>query len=269
MLIELLALVEQGGDDAAQVAAGGFFRLGGAARDDGGDDRQVLGQRRLRAARAQRQLELMADQLPVQPLEQAGRHRLTGDLPDQPVQLVVERRVLQRLAVRDAAFELLAQLAQPRGLALSQPFGRLRRAQSLERHPALGDRDRLVEGDGAHPRAAVRYPLDQSLRRQVEQRRAQAGARHPEHPGQLFLDQPLPGRHVPGQDRLLQPFTRQPPPGGARERRQRHLIVSHGHEAILEMPNKIVNNPVGISGGIPDRLAMPRSGRPAVRWIPP
>jgi hypothetical protein len=53
----------------------------------------------------------VADQLAVQPFEQAGGHRLAGDLPHQPVQLVVERRVLQQLAVRDAALHLLAQLA--------------------------------------------------------------------------------------------------------------------------------------------------------------
>ena len=224
------------------------LRLGRTAARDGGDDRQVLGQRGLRTAGAQRQLELMTDQLAVQPLEQAGRHRLTGDLPHQPVQFVVERRVLQQLALRDAALHLLADLAQPGRVGLGDPFGRLGRAQSLERHPALGDRDRLVQGHGPHPRAAVRYPLDQPLGGQVEQRRAQAGAGHPERPGQLLLDQPLPGRHVPGQDRLPQPLDRQPPPGGARHWRQRRRDLGRVHVAILKIPaQQNVSTPIHLS----------------------
>jgi hypothetical protein len=69
----------------------------------------------VRAARAQRQLELVPDQLPVQPLEQVGRCRLTGDPAHQPVQFVIERRVLEQFAVRDAALKLLAKLPQLRG----------------------------------------------------------------------------------------------------------------------------------------------------------
>src|SRR5581483_2249104 len=68
----LLAAVEQRRDHAAQVAAGGFLGLGGTAAGDRVDDRQVLGQRLLWPPRPQRQLELMPDQLPVQPLEQGG-----------------------------------------------------------------------------------------------------------------------------------------------------------------------------------------------------
>ena len=101
-------LIEQGRNDAAQVAAGGLLGLRGCVPRDRGDDRQVLGQRRLGAPGAQRQLKLVPDQLPVQSLQQGSRHRLAGDLPHQPVQLTIERRVLQRLAVRDAALEFLA-----------------------------------------------------------------------------------------------------------------------------------------------------------------
>ena len=172
-------LIEQGRDDAAQVAAGGLLGLGRAPPGDRGDDRQVLGQRRLRAPGAQGQLELVPDQLPVQPLEQGGRHLLAGDLPDQPVQLVIERGVLQRLPVRDGLARAPAQLPQPLRLRPGDPLGRLGRAQSLQRHPALGDRDRLIHGDGPHPRAAVRDPLGQPVRRQVEQRRAHAGPASP------------------------------------------------------------------------------------------
>jgi hypothetical protein len=86
----------------------------------------------------------MPDQLPVQPFEQASRDRLRRDLPDQPVQLVIERGVLQRLPVGDAALHILAQLAQPGRLRLGDPLGRLGRAQSFQRHPALGDGDRLA-----------------------------------------------------------------------------------------------------------------------------
>ena len=214
VLIELV-LIEQGCDDAAQVAAGGLLGLRGAPSGDRADDRQVLGQRRLGAPGAQGQLELVPDQLPVQPLEQGGRHLLAGDLPDEPVQLVIERGVLQRLAVRDGALKLPAQLPQPVRLRPGDPLSRLSRAQSLQRHPTLGDRDRLGHGDGPHPRAAVRDPLGQPVRGQVEQRRAHASPGHPDQPGQFLLDQPLPRRHVPGQDRAPQPLTRQPPPLGS------------------------------------------------------
>jgi hypothetical protein len=65
-------LVEQRRDDAAQVAAGGVLRLGRPASGHGRDDRQVLGERELRTPGLQRQLELVADELAVQPFEQAG-----------------------------------------------------------------------------------------------------------------------------------------------------------------------------------------------------
>src|ERR1035437_1735411 len=98
------------------------------------------------------------------------------------------------------------------GLGLGDQLGRLSRAQSLQHHPALGDGDRLVPRDDPDPRPAVRYPLHEPLRGQVEQRRPQAGPGHGEHPRQLLLNQSLPGRHVAAKNRPPQPLYGYPPP---------------------------------------------------------
>src|ERR1035437_5025348 len=105
------------------------------------------------------------------------------------------------------------------GLGLGDQLGRLSRAQSLQHHPALGDGDRLVPRDDPDPRPAVRYPLHEPPRGQVEQRRPQAGPGHGEHPRQLLLNQSLPGRHVAAKNRPPQPLYGYPPPRRPANRR--------------------------------------------------
>ena len=67
-----------------------WFRVGGPAPGDRVDDGEVLGERAPRPSGPQRDLELVADELRVQPLQQADRDVLAGDFPHSPVHLVVE-----------------------------------------------------------------------------------------------------------------------------------------------------------------------------------
>ena len=78
------------------------------------EDGQVLGQRDLGAARAERELELVPHELAVQPVEQADRDVLRGDRADPAVQFPVELGVPERVAVGDRALEVLAELAELR-----------------------------------------------------------------------------------------------------------------------------------------------------------
>src|SRR5215469_3233934 len=197
-------------DDAVEVPPGGPVRLVGAPAGDRVDDVEVFGQRLAWPAGAKRELELVPDELAVQPLEQADRDGLAGDGADPAVQLPVELGVLQRVAVGDGARELRPELTEADGLVVGDALRRLDRAQRLERHAALGDGHRLVRADHADPGAAVRDALDEALGGEVEQRGPQALPCHPEHRGELFLDQPLTRSEVAAQDRL--------PKGGKRVR---------------------------------------------------
>src|SRR6516164_9016751 len=82
-------------DDTAQVPPDGAVGRFGLPVGDRVDDGQVLGQRLLGPARAERELELVPDDLRVQPLEQAHRDGLAGDDADPAVQFPVQLRVLQ------------------------------------------------------------------------------------------------------------------------------------------------------------------------------
>ena len=66
-------------DDAGQVGADGEVGVVRPAVGDGVEDGQVLGQRDLGAAGAERELELVPDELAVQPVEQADGDVLAGD----------------------------------------------------------------------------------------------------------------------------------------------------------------------------------------------
>ncbi len=191
-------------DDAGQVGADGEVGVRGPPVGDGVGDGQVLGQRHLGTAGPEGELELVPDELSVQPLEQPDRDGLPGDHPDPAVQLPVELGVLQRVAFRDRALEVLRELAQLGGLVVGDPFRGLDRAQCLQGHPALGDRDGLFGGDDPDARAAVGDPLDEPFSGEVKQRGPQRLPRHPERPGQLLLDKPLARREVPAEDGLPQ-----------------------------------------------------------------
>jgi hypothetical protein len=169
---------------------------------DGFQDGQVLGQRDLGTAGAQRELELVPYELGVQPVEQADRDVLPGDHADPAVQLPVELGVPERVAVGHRALEILPKLAQPRRVLVADAQRRLDRAERLKRHPALGDRHRLFGADDADPGTAVGDALDEPVRREVEQRRAQGLPGHSERAREVLLDQPPPGGEFAAEDRL-------------------------------------------------------------------
>jgi hypothetical protein len=191
-------------DDAGKVDADGAVGVLWPAAGDGLGDGQVLGQRHLGTAGSTSELELVPDELRVQPLKQPDRDGLPGDHPDLPVQLPVEFGVLQRIRLSDRAPQVFRQLAQLGGLVVGDPFRRLGRAERLKGHPALGDRDGLFGGDDPHPRAPVRDPLDQPVSGEIKQRGPQRLPGHPERPGQLLLNKPLTRREIPAEDGLPQ-----------------------------------------------------------------
>ena len=166
------------------------------------EDGQVLGQRDLGAAGAERELELVPDELPVQPVEQADRDVLPGDHADPAVQFPVELGVPERVAVGDRALEVLPELAQLGCVLVGDTQRRLDRAERLQGHPALRDRHRLFGGDDADPGTAVGDALDQTVRREIEQGRAQRLPGDSERAGQVLLDQPPPGGEIAAEDRL-------------------------------------------------------------------
>jgi hypothetical protein len=169
---------------------------------DGFEDGQMLGQRDLGAAGAERELELVPDELAVQPVEQGDRDVLLGDHADPAVQFPVELGVAERVAVGDRAREILPELAELGRVGVGDAQRGLDRAERLQSHPALGDRHRLFGGDDADPRAAVGEALDQPVRREIEQRRAQRLPGDPERACQVLLDQPAPGGEIAAEDRL-------------------------------------------------------------------
>ena len=160
-------------DDAGKVDADGAVGVLWPAAGDGLGDGQVLGQRHLGTAGSTSELELVPDELRVQPLKQPDRDGLPGDHPDLPVQLPVEFGVLQRIRLSDRAPEVFRQLAQLGGLVVGDPFRRLGRAERLKGHPALGDGDGLFGRYDTDPGAAIGDPLNKPLGGQVEQRRPQ------------------------------------------------------------------------------------------------
>ena len=201
LLIRLVAGLQRL-DDAGQMGADGEVGVVRPAIGDGLEDGQVLGQRDLGAAGAERELELVPHELAVQPVEQADGDVLGGDRADPAVQFPVELGVPERVAVGDRALEVLPELAQLRGLGVGDALGRLDGAERLERHPALGDRHRLFRGDDANPRAAVGDPLDEPLGGEIEQRRAQRLPGDPERAREVLLDEPSAGGEIPAEDRL-------------------------------------------------------------------
>jgi hypothetical protein len=120
-------------DDAGQVRADGEVGVVRPAVGDRLEDGQVLGQRDLGAAGAERELELVPHELAVQPVEQADGDVLGGDRADPAVQLPVELGVPERVAVGDRALEVLAELTELSGLGVGDALGGLNRAQRLQR----------------------------------------------------------------------------------------------------------------------------------------
>jgi hypothetical protein len=157
-------------DDAGQVGLDGAFRVRRPPAGDGVGDGQVLAERHLGAARPQRELELVPDELGVQPVKQPHRDGLPGDHPDPAVQLPVELGVLRGIRLGDRAPEVLRELAELGGLVVGDPLRGLRGAERLQGHPALADGDGLLGGDDAHPRAPVGDALHEPRRGEVEQR---------------------------------------------------------------------------------------------------
>jgi hypothetical protein len=184
------------------VRADGEVGVVRPAVGDGFEDGQVLGQRDLGAAGAQRELELVPDQLGVQPVEQPDRDVLPGDHPDPAVQLPVELGVPERVAFGHRALEILPEIAQLGHILVADAQRCPDRAERLQGHPALGDRHRLLGGDDTDPGTAVGYALDEPIRREVKQRRAQGLPGHPERASEVLLDQPPPGGEFAAEDCL-------------------------------------------------------------------
>ena len=93
----------QRGDDAAEVGDGGGLGPVGVAVGDRADEVGELAETDLRPPRPQRQLELVAHQLGLQPVDQTCCHRLSGDVPHQFVQPLDEGRVLEEITGRERA----------------------------------------------------------------------------------------------------------------------------------------------------------------------
>ncbi len=89
LLIRLVAGLQRL-DDAGQMGADGEVGVVRPAIGDRLEDGQVLGQRDLGAAGAERELELVPHELAVQPVEQADGDMLGGDRADPAVQFPVE-----------------------------------------------------------------------------------------------------------------------------------------------------------------------------------
>jgi hypothetical protein len=184
------------------VSADGEVGVVRPAVGDGFEYGQVLGERDLGAAGAERELELVPDELGVQPVEQADRDVLLGDHADLAVQFPVELGVPERVAVGDRALEVLPELAQLGRVLVGDAQRRLDRAERLQGHPALRDRHRLLGGDDADAGAAVGDALDQTVRREIKQRRAQRLPGDPERTSQVLLHEPPPGGEIAAEDRL-------------------------------------------------------------------
>jgi hypothetical protein len=89
--------LREGVDDAADVPAHGGLGGLGVARAERLDDLEVLREGDRGPAGVHRQLELMADALAAQPLEDRVRGGLSGQLEDEPVEPPVQLRVAEQV----------------------------------------------------------------------------------------------------------------------------------------------------------------------------
>ncbi len=181
----------QRADHAAEVTPGRAFRGVRVPARDRADHRQVFRQRDVCPARPQGKLELVPDDLGVEPPEQVRRHGLAGHLVHELMQLAVERRVLQRLALRGRPRHPLADADQPLDLGVAGVLGGLRGAQPFQHHAALGDRHRLRHRDGTDAGTPVRDTLDQAFRGQGEEGGPDAGPGNAQRFRQLRLHEAL------------------------------------------------------------------------------
>src|SRR4051794_38481831 len=199
-----VGVLGQRGDDAAEVAdRGGLGAIGIAGRDRVHEDGE-LAEAHLWAPRPQRQLELVAHQLGLQPVDETSSHGLSGDVADQLVQPLDEGRVLQEVAGLERAAQGGEVAAEAVGLGCGDPLGGLAGDQCLQRHSRLGDGHRLVGGDHADPRPAVRDPLDQPIGGQRVDGQPDVAATDAQHRHEIGLHEPGTGEKVAVGDRSPQ-----------------------------------------------------------------
>jgi hypothetical protein len=190
------------GDDAPEMAACRILGPVRVAVDNGPDQLLELEERACRPAGAQRQPELMAHDLRLQPLDEACRGRLPCPLAKQAVQFRDQRGIPQQLAVGHRPAQQFTVRAQPMDLLVGDPLGRLAGDQALQDHPALGDLHGLRGRDTAHPGPPVRDAFHEPFPDQHVDCQADPVARHPEQGRQLPFDQPLARSHVTTGDRV-------------------------------------------------------------------
>ena len=76
--------------------------------------------------------------------------------------------------------------------------------ERLERGARLEDLDRLLDGEAPHARAAVALAQREALVAEAQDRAAHRAAAEPEPLRELLLDEPLPGRQLAGDDRVVE-----------------------------------------------------------------
>jgi hypothetical protein len=178
---------------------------------------------------------------------------VAGGIPQQPVVLTRQVRVLQQLLVRHGCLHPLEIGAQAVDLAGRRVLRRLARQQSVEHLPAFQDRHRFGRGHDAHARPAVGDPLDQPLGDQHVQGEPGAVAGHAVPLPQLRLDQPLPRDDVAASDLVPQPLLGDAP--GPHTAEQVCPLADHrSHRNTVEIMNGTTQEREPIRyGGVPHR----------------
>jgi hypothetical protein len=152
----------------------------------------VLRQRDGGPAGQQRDRELVAHQLAVQPGQDALGRLVGADRTDEVVQPVVEGAVATELAGIDRAAHEHTDLVELDRLLVGDPPGGLRGDETLEHHAHLRDLDRIGQRDLADVRALVALHLHQSFGGEVLQSRAHHEPAHAEPFAQRRLHEALP-----------------------------------------------------------------------------
>ena len=130
----------------------------------------------------------------------------TGDLPDEPVQLVVDPSSLAGIGTTDGFVEGDVQLIQLLDLRVGDPLRCAQRQQALEQLAQFHHLVAMIVGELGDPHPDVRCRNQVPFRLQLQDRLTDGRRADPEVIGHLLLAHSAPRLEVTGHDHLPQPL---------------------------------------------------------------
>lgn len=176
---------------APQMCAHGSLGCVGVAGADGIDDGDMLGQRHRHTSGVHRQLELMADELPAQPLQDLVCGSLGAYLTNTSVQQLILTRVSKDVACCGGFGNSSTKIGEFGNVGVGDIASGPGGTQSFDDHANLGDLDCLIERHRPNPRAPIGYTFDQALSAELLQSSANSAPAGMELHAQISFDHSL------------------------------------------------------------------------------